>query len=141
LYDALKAGNYGAVQPYVAPSPNRAALYAAANAKSKTLLAIARTYDLGGGVSVLCDSTTATGTNLSALDNWARGNPSGSRVWVDNFGTRTTLTSAQFSALAQAALGYALSVYDPGLSSVLASIDAGTATTIADVASAPGWPT
>ena len=138
LFAACARGDHGPVGAYAAPTASAPQLHAYASAHADGLLATARNYDLGG-VSVQSDATTATGTNLNALNVWAAANPTGSRVWIDNAGARTTLTAAQVQALAQAVMAYALSVYDPGLAGVGAAIDAGTITTYAAI-DAASWP-
>src|SRR6185437_4335776 len=114
IYAQAVAGQYGAVAAYAAPvaaPPTVPQLRAYANAKADALRAVARTYALTGGLNVLSDATSATGTDLIGLMTWGQANPTATTNWVDDNGGVVTLTGAQCVALAQDVLAYGQSVF------------------------------
>jgi hypothetical protein len=126
--------------PVVAP-PTQAQLLGAASSMLASLMAIARTYALGGSpaVSVKCDGMQGTGSDLAGLNAWGAANPTATTTWVDDFGVPTTITGAQGVTLALAVVAYGQSVYDV-LGTAAMGIAAGTITTVAQV-NALAWPT
>lgn len=92
--------------------PTQTQLFAYANAKVVSLMAISRLYNLGNGVSVLCDSTSSTGADLAGLNTWGQANPTGTQSWTDNFNKVTIITGAQAVILAMAVISYGTSVYN-----------------------------
>lgn len=139
LFDAIVAGAYGAVGPYVAPVVSAAALRAYANSKVAALLAAPRTYALAGGPSVIADASTASGVDLNGLMVWGQANPAATTPWVDDSGGVTVLTGAQCVALALAVLAYGQSVYAV-LAGAMTGITGGSITTTAAI-DALTWPT
>lgn len=95
----------------VAPGVTVNALRAYAGAKADSLRAGPRSYALPGGLSVLADASTPTGTDLIGLMTWGQANAAATTNWVDDNGGVVTLTGAQCVALADAVLAYGQSVY------------------------------
>jgi hypothetical protein len=121
--------------------PTQAQLLSAANAKLTTLMAVARTYALGGSpaVSVKSDAMQGTGSDLAGINAWGAANPTATTTWVDDFGVSTMITGAQGVTLAAAVIAYGQSVYDV-LGTASSGIAAGTITTVAQI-NALAWPT
>ena len=141
LFDDLVAGKYGAVAAYVAPvppPPTIPQLRAHAFAKANTLRATVRAYTLPGDLSVICDATASTGTDLHGLLTWGTANPGETTNWVDDNGGVVTLTGAQCVALALAVLAYGQSVFAT-LAQAMNGIANETITTKAQI-DALAWP-
>jgi hypothetical protein len=119
--------------------PTQAQLMAYANSKLMSVMAVPRTYALGGSVSVKADATTATGADLLSLNVWGTANPAATQPWVDDFGAVTIITGAEAVTLANAVLAYGQSAYAI-LASAMTGIAAGTITTTAQI-DALAWPT
>jgi hypothetical protein len=121
------------------PALTKPQLIAYAGAKVTALLAVARTYALGSGVSVKCDATTPTGADLAGLNAWGTATPAATTTWVDDFGVPTTITGAQGVALAAGVIAYGQSVYDE-LGVAATGVAGSTITTTAQI-DALTWPT
>lgn len=138
VYDALKAGTYGAISAYVPPVATEPQLRGYANAKANGLRAVTRTYTLSGDLTVLCDATAQTGVDLNGLLVWGQANTGATTNWVDNNGGVVTLTGAQCVALAEAVLAYGQSVFAV-LAAAMNGISNITITTTAEI-DALAWP-
>jgi hypothetical protein len=119
----------------------KAELTAYAFGKVTALMAIARTYALGGSppASVKCDGATATGADLAALNAWGAANPTRSTTWVDDFGVATAISGTQACSLAAAVVAYGQSVYDI-LGTAATEVASGSITTTGAI-DALAWPT
>jgi hypothetical protein len=113
-------------------------LFAYADSKVAALMAVARPYDLGDGVSVLCDGTPSTGANLAGLNTWGQANPTGTQSWIDNFYRKTTITGTQAVTLALAVVAYGTTVYNI-LGEAVTGIATNSITTTAGIDSL-AWP-
>jgi hypothetical protein len=120
-------------------APSQAQLLGAANFKVASLMAVPRTYALGGSVSVKCDGMQGTGADLAGLNAWGSANPTATTTWVDDFGVPTTITGAQGVTLALSVVAYGQSVYNM-LGASATEIASGSITTVAQV-NALAWPT
>lgn len=123
--------------------PSKPQLLAYANAKTQTLLATPRSYTLTGeggvnAATVMSDCSTATGANLLALNVWAAANPTATQPWIDDFGTVTVLSGAQFQALGLAVQAYGASVW--AIMATASGITGNTITATAQI-DALAWPT
>jgi hypothetical protein len=116
-----------------------AQLIAYANATLDRLRSVARVYTLGVGVTVKCDATQGTGTDLISLLNWGTAAPSATDQWVDNFGMVTVITGAQAVTLANSVLSYGKSLFAT-LAQACSGVGTGTIT-LASQIDALSWPT
>jgi hypothetical protein len=130
----------GALVAYVPPPPTATQLITYTNAKAQTLLNKARSYT-AAGVTIMIDASQGTRTDLGDLAQWGAANTAAAQAWVDDNNTVTSVTGAQYVALAPLVGAYALSIYAV-LASALTAIQATspTITTTAQI-DALAWPT
>ena len=127
----------GFTAPPVVP-PTSAQLSSHAAAVLAAILAAGKTFDLGGGVHVLCDGTNDTRANLALFTLFGQANPTGTKSFVDNNGLTMLLTGTQLVTLATevgtwidagyAALGGTLTAIRNGLTTTYAEAETALAT-------------
>lgn len=107
-----------------------------ANAQQRKILTDGKSFNVAPSSSpaqmVLCDGTNNTRADLALLVIEAQADSTASGAWVDNTGVTTTLTAAQFIALASAVGPWVKTTYAV-LSQIYADIASGKTTTTAQI--------
>lgn len=121
----------------------KAQLVAYATAKRDDLLAAGITVNVAASgspaVPILADATVGSRSDLTTLYVLANASSAFTAEWTDNNNVTTLLTAAEILVLAPAIMAWYQHMI-AALSTVIASIEAGTITTTAQV-DATAWPT